>query len=389
MSPFLVHETVTADAATHALIIGVGEYPYLLGGSKAKDADFVEGMGQLSSPPISARAFADWLILEHYNPEKPLGTVALLLSEAEAEPYENPITKESFAVERALMEQVKNAVRAWKVRGDAHDGNQLIFYFCGHGIADGGATTLLLENYGEIDDNPLEGAIDFSRMRLGLASSCKAREQLYIVDACRVGVDTVEDANGFRGDPIVAPKKIPPRARPVLYSTVAGAPAYGRKGVASYFTDSLLRALRGGGADNYPTGKVWSLTTTRVKEAIDTYMDRLHTSGKIARELHAAPADDLSTFALGMLPNGPSTPVCVTCSIPEANAAADMHYLETGGAQKKQREVRAAEPWEVTVTGGKRYHFCADFPDASYAPGSEEYDIRPPAWDVKIPVTKL
>src|SRR6266850_4512990 len=70
----------------HALVIGVGQYPHLLGG----DADIIEdpmGLRQLESPPVSAKVFTHWLIpkvdpqqAQFSNPDAPLATVDLVLS---------------------------------------------------------------------------------------------------------------------------------------------------------------------------------------------------------------------------------------------------------------------------------------------------------------------
>ena len=59
--PFLVHDVAVAGPATHALVIGVGDYPHLNGGSE-KRTEQHDGMEQLTSPPISARLFASWLM---------------------------------------------------------------------------------------------------------------------------------------------------------------------------------------------------------------------------------------------------------------------------------------------------------------------------------------
>ena len=48
-------------------------------------------MEQLTSPPISARLFASWLMSEDFrHPAKPLASVALLLSEAAPAPFVDP-----------------------------------------------------------------------------------------------------------------------------------------------------------------------------------------------------------------------------------------------------------------------------------------------------------
>ena len=71
-------------------------------------------MGQLSSPPISARKVASWLIESFANPEKPLSTVALLLSEAPVEKFENPKTRIAYNVEQPTSDAVRIAIREWK-----------------------------------------------------------------------------------------------------------------------------------------------------------------------------------------------------------------------------------------------------------------------------------
>ena len=66
--------------ATHAFVVGVGRYTFLDGGAHpaAKVAGW--GLKQLSSPPLSATAIADFLLGELDNPKAPLGSVELLLS---------------------------------------------------------------------------------------------------------------------------------------------------------------------------------------------------------------------------------------------------------------------------------------------------------------------
>jgi hypothetical protein len=57
---FLIHNVAVDGPATHALVIGVGAYPHLIGGTGR--TKYNDGMGQLTSPPISARLFASWLM---------------------------------------------------------------------------------------------------------------------------------------------------------------------------------------------------------------------------------------------------------------------------------------------------------------------------------------
>lgn len=86
---FLVHSVDGTGPATHAIVIGVGAYPHLIGGAGPL-TNRNEGMAQLSSPPLSARALAEWLIESLHDPSKPLATVALLLSESDPRPFWQP-----------------------------------------------------------------------------------------------------------------------------------------------------------------------------------------------------------------------------------------------------------------------------------------------------------
>ena len=178
----VVDRQVGLGAATHAIVVGIGDYPYLLEGSAGQPTEFHDGMGQLTSPPISARLFARWLIESFHHPEKPLATLSLLLAERNPQPFVNPVTGQQYNVPDASLAQVKAAVRKWKHLGDSNADNLLIFFFSGHGISQGRDTSLLLADFGAAPENVLEGAIDFQRLHLAMAQ-CAARYQVYFVDA--------------------------------------------------------------------------------------------------------------------------------------------------------------------------------------------------------------
>src|SRR4051794_38186136 len=107
--PATVFSTKVKGPATHALVIGVGHYPHLPGGASKKKVANPDGMGQLKSPPESARAVARWLI-EEYRSDRPLSSVALLTSEkvpAKLE-YQPPDKKKtSVDTELASMSNVE------------------------------------------------------------------------------------------------------------------------------------------------------------------------------------------------------------------------------------------------------------------------------------------
>src|SRR5262245_55400898 len=114
----VIEQRPVVGAATPAIVIGVGAYPHLPAGSQALVAE-PEGMSQLTSPPISARKFAAWLIERYDVPSRPLATVALLVSEARPKPFVHPVSGASIPLEVATIGSLKAALEAWRARGDA------------------------------------------------------------------------------------------------------------------------------------------------------------------------------------------------------------------------------------------------------------------------------
>jgi hypothetical protein len=383
---FLVHEEQVNGPATHAIVIGVGDYPHLLDGSRAV-SQFNDGMGQLTSPPESARGMACWLIEEFHNPDAPLATVALLLSDSTSKEFKNPRTQDRFQLERAEMPAVKEAVKNWKRRGDSLAGNLLLFFFCGHGVAQGPDSSLLLSDYGADDDNPLAGAVDFTTLRLGM-KRCTAARQLYFVDACRSSSDTLIESLDERGDPIILPlqSELKDTESPVFYSTLAGAKAFGRTGKPSAFTEMLLKGLRGGGAHDIQDE--WRISTTRLKEAIDLYLARAVAAGEKKKQV--PPADDLTTFDFHFLKDErPLADVFVQCKPEDANNSAVLGCkpMENGISQATERTVLSAEPWPLQLLSGS-YSFAASFADGSFKPNGKTSFIRPPLREIRIDVTQ-
>ena len=260
-----------AGPATHAIVIGVGAYPHLHGGSGAL-ADLNGGLKQLSSPPVSAREFSDWLLDEFNNPDKPLASVSMLVSEADApQPYNHTKLATPFTPQIANSGHVKKAIREWKKLGDLNEDNLIIFFFCGHGVAGGlDQMTLLLADYGEDNDMPMEGAIDFSALRRGM-SQCKASQQCFFIDACRTLTD-IATRTTATGQKIIQDNIVRPHASDwnvaVIYSTLGGEKAYGRKHKPSFYTEELITGLNGAGSNKRNGQGVWRVSVGDLHAAV-------------------------------------------------------------------------------------------------------------------------
>lgn len=355
----LVHDLPVTGPATHALVLGVGAYPHLNGGKKRLTDDH-DGMGQLTSPPISARMFASWLMTSFHHPGKQLATVSLLTSEEKSAPFIDPKNAgKSFRIQEATSANVTMAVKDWFDRGKTHPDNLLLFYFCGHGISAGTDTALLLSDYGKNPLNSLEGAIDFRRLRLGM-QRCQASEQCFFIDACRASSDTLVTAE-FAGQVIIQPRPRDPSwpkwRAPVFYSSLKGDKAYALPGEPSVYTDALLKAFQNLAADDEEGD--WRVSTVRIQSTVDHLVPRRM---RDLEKVQVPTSDDQSTIYLNYLPGSPNALVYVHTEPPDALGNATLTYQMLGGPPTPAPLAgRNGEEWELQVPAGN-YAFTASFP---------------------------
>lgn len=257
------------DAGTHALIIGVGDYTFGKGpGASALGGDLV----QLSSPPISARAMADWFINSFKNPAKPLASVSLLVSEKNPGTYQpsRPAGAPAANPPQANLANVKDAAGHWANRLAANEDNLAVFFFCGHGASLGQQAALMLDDFGKTGTE-FDGAIDLEMLR-GTMRNSPAIQQVYLIDCCRTKADELYVNESSIGSRIVSVASfarghnIPPQQF-VLFPTIDGETAFGIKNDVSAFTSSMIDAMSFAAASD-STG-VWRTTTGRLLSEID------------------------------------------------------------------------------------------------------------------------
>jgi len=373
MSNFIVYEKPIPGPATHAFIVGVGNYPHLVGGNGTR-YDQHGGMRQLSSPPISALAMAKWLVSSYKHPDKPLASLSMLSSSAEPSFFSDPESGSQIEIKPATFSNLDTAVKSWKALGDSSSDNLMLFYFCGHGIANGPDLALLLEDFGSDPDSALESALDFRRFHIAM-ERCKARHQCFFIDACRSGDRNIIDAAGYAGRPIFTPstrrnREIPIRQKPVFYSTFSGERAQSRTGKVSLFTDAVLNAFKGGGADD--TDGDWWVDTSQLQKTVQFMMERAQDQGYPSAQ--ANPVDDMSVFPLHRLNGEPSVPVVVGCRPNELNQQANLRC-----ESETQEVVRPPQDtdWDINLTAG-RYTFSADIADVTTSPEPKQRMVRPP-----------
>jgi hypothetical protein len=269
------------------------------------------------------------------------------------------------------------AITAWKERGNSNAGNLLIFYFCGHGITEGTDTALLLSDFGSNRQNCLDGALDFRRLCLGL-QRCRATEQCFFVDACRSRSGTLADAQGYAGRVVLLPGRRDPTwekpvRAPIFYATFDGAKAYGLPGQPSLYSQALLKAFSGWGADD--EDGTWRVTTNRLCEAVENAVAR---KAQEFDRLQLTTADGMTKFYLHHLMGQPLVPVYVKSEPPLASICdSNLTYGTSGSAlQPAPSNGRCGTDWEIETPAGT-YDFAASFPTGGTCE-ARNMIVRPP-----------
>lgn len=382
-----VFSTKVNGPATHAIVIGVGHYPHLPGGG-GHQVENADGMGQLASPPESARALARWLIEHYESPTRPLGSLRLLTSEKKPAPFmfkPHKKQKKSVKLATATMTAVEQAILEWEALGHADPRNLLLFYFCGHGLAAGTELALLMADFGKQPNQTLKGALDFRKFH-AIMGDCAARNQCYFVDACRVGSAFLIKNAGYAGNPVVQPKPPAPnpngelRISPIFYSTLAEARAYARPGKVSLFTEALLDSFAGAGSGD--ESGPWQVEVTMVQRALGKLMMQASKILKMPQGQIPATGGDFAEVTLNTLAT-PIVPVFVEVEPLEWHVKA---LLRCESAAKKEKRPPKPEPWRLWVPAGK-YSFYADFAPntVTVAPRIDD-PVQPPLWSKPLKV---
>jgi hypothetical protein len=268
---------------THVIIIGVGHYAFGKNGASGNSNTIIDDLNQLTSPPLSAVAIADWFIESFRNGAKELASVSMLISDDTVKDYTpNPapgvVNKApatgaaagTFSPPVADLAAVKAAALEWSQRLKANRDNMAVFYFCGHGVSSGQEAALLLRDFGD-PGRDFEGAIDVNVL-LGTMKNSPAVQQLFLFDCCRTVADDL-----YKNQPTIGSRilSIPaqnrghstPEQQFILFPSLDGEEAFGVKGQKTVFTRSIIDALSFAAAD-FSTGTWWT-TTGNLLTAVD------------------------------------------------------------------------------------------------------------------------
>lgn len=351
-------ERPVAGAATHAFVVGVGEYPNLPPELGPRD---------LSSAAASAVAFADWLEKAYQNPAAPLATLELVLTPG-AFPYAGP------PVERATIDHIRARFKAFFDAANQSAHNVAIFYFAGHGVAES-ASFLLAEDFDPAHNqaDPWFGAFSMDKTYLGLGR-CQAAVQLIFVEACRTRSPDDFDTPGIDVPGLASPTKNPvQRDAPLVFACEAGQPAYGEPGRPASFTQALLHVLAGAAAEK--RAGAWELGTdhlARVGDVLAVWSKHELVPTQYPEVTRSGRSTPLLRFA-----EPPRVEAIVRPSPAVASPGARLHVEGPGAPAGELPLGPPARRWRVPLVKGGTYTFSATGPAGEQAGPTTEHVAAP------------
>lgn len=385
---------------THVLIIGVGDYPNSKKPGAHSTAAAAFGAYPLDSPPLSARAMADWFFSEFHNPAAPLASVDLLLSDSRSKSYRVPGTQADCIIPCADFTNISAAFSAWHDRCDSDLNNLAVFYFCGHGV-EGQNRVLIPSDFPVLNEASRPNftrLINFDATLQGMAY-CRAKHQFYLLDSCR----TVAPAPlkeyplgvALTDPDLEKPQHV--RAQPV-FTVPAGTAAFGRHTQVSAVTNLLLHALSGAGARD--SGGLWRVSG-------ESLVDGCRAVKRVfVDEALAYPTPGLADFPYGPLAvimnesliedpvlhhfrnnRPPLVPTRISCAAEAAVGAAFSRLNGQSAAIPLDRHPRRHYGYASLETGS--HCFRVDFPAGGWVGRDTLQHVRPPVCECDVEVQRV
>jgi hypothetical protein len=309
---------LAVQPATHVLVAGIGRF------------DARAGPPPVSSPPASARRVAQWFLdgaagrgPGFANPARPLGSLALLLSET---PDGTPSQAEGGPVPRASFASMQAAVKDLILRAESNPANTLVLFIASHGIAVDRRSAILFEDYGTDPFNTQAGMTETGQLAAALGQ-VRAAGKLVIFDCCRNEGESLDPAQPF-GLPLVGHMGRPelPRRPQVMRSTLPGRKAFGRPDGPTLFTEALLAAL-GGLAAN--PGEQWRVGSTRLAEVTNKLLGLNEADGE---DIQVADFELTAEFPVTVAPRSDRVALFLSVEPPASEDDWEIEVVDPAGA---------------------------------------------------------
>lgn len=378
-------------AGLHALIVGVGSYPYLRDGARAV-ADHWD-MTQLSSTASSAYKVYEWLRRAHDEGRLsvPLATCRVLLSPTPGEGHMAGIGLP------ATLANLGPTAQAWREDCKTQRDNVAFFYFAGHGVQ---RTTedavLCLEEFRQPGFADLFHAVSLANIRGGMAPAPNfdeiARTQLYFADACRVRPESFSKFEEMNTTDVfkVSLAGRDDRCSPIFYSAISNQAASAVPGRQTLFSRGILECLDGEAGDvvgQTDTGEAqWGVTVGSLNEQLDLVkIDQLNRDFQADQTY--APGGQFRPSTICTLKQPPPVSFRIEVVPPEACQYGRMTFIQPTGAVHEAAPPIAPNPYEHELPGGiYRLVITFDPPHPPFQRAEQFYDLRPVRLSRKIKV---
>jgi hypothetical protein len=361
-------DVVANQPRLHALVVGVADYPHLNGGGGPPALDPL-GLSQVTCPAVTAKEIARWLLSDYSNHPSALGSVELLLSPHQV--IERP-DHQMIPAENATFDAIESAFNRWVKRCSSDPGNTAFFYFCGHGLNK--VTQFLLpQDFGDPKwADPWRNCVDFDGLRVGMRS-CKARTQLFFVDACRETPFGMLDQIAVTGQSLIKAKfSDSVDSSAAYYATTEGKRAFGPENDVTYFGRAVTSCLSGAGTVN--TNGRWVVNTYSIGSALGLMM--AHLGRRHALALSCNP----NVSGMGSIhdPASPKVIASIRCTSRAADAAAEI-VLQRGG-DIRTSPVGDQRPLIAEILPGE-WTIDVKFPGGQFQNGSKLDTLIPPVYE--------
>jgi hypothetical protein len=359
--------------ATHVLVVGVGR--------------FANELPPLNSTPASARALAAWYVDGakgqaggFANPDCPLGSVAILLSERDDGA---PSEVEGATVPRATLPHVKDALRAWVDRAERNADSSAILAIFSHGQAERRRTAVLFEDYGSDELDPYAGMTEAEQL-VDALSTLAPRDKLVVFDFCRTKVDLDLPHQGTFGTPLIGGRRgAIPRRPQVMMSTQYDGEGYGGKGGRpTLFATALLDALRGCAADSND----WTVNSRRLGEITQRILGLWRDGDE---PIQVPDTQDNEAFVVAYVPQDDRMTLFLTLDSEHDITRARLTVSSAGQTVFDQQGPGGPDPFaRFPLAADKEYLLVAAKPDGTII-GQETRKLRPPVAFRKLPPDPL
>jgi hypothetical protein len=256
-------EELQGAPGTHALICGIGDYPYL-GGGRDVSAPFSGFSERLASATRTATDLHEWLVKHADDLAAPLATSRLLIA---------PTGGDAPQTESPTLYNFLRAATAWRDDAAGHREGLAIFYIAGHGLMLTRADQLvLLHDFAEGVGSILRNAINVGSVWQGMAPTTSlteiARTQLYFVDTGASIESLPDNLVGAHATQVFdSPLASPEDRVAITFTAAAGHAVYGKIGGKTLFGEALIECLDGAAAEQLEAGE-WGVTTAGLTSTI-------------------------------------------------------------------------------------------------------------------------